>query len=250
MIAIELSRFFDERFGEVEEYLDLLEAIEQAAQSGPPRIQGSTSTISASQQKILYSSVYLQLYNLVEATVSRCIDAVTEAAAAESKWCPDDLNEALRKEWVRSTARTHVELTPDNRLKTAIAMCEHLIERLPMNEFRIEIGGGGNWDDEAIEKMSRRVGCNLSISRSTRSAVKRSVRDDLGPLKLVKTLRNGLAHGSISFTECADGVTVSELKRIAETVGSYLREAINCFSSYVDSLEFLLPHRKPTGSAS
>jgi hypothetical protein len=77
------------------------------------------------------------------------------------------------------------------------------------------------------------------------------MRDGVGALKLVKNLRNSLAHGSISFTECADGVTVSELRNVIDAVAQYLREAISCFSTYIDLFNFLLPDRRPAaGSAS
>ena len=120
-------------------------------------------------------------------------------------------------------------MTPDNRLKQAVEMSNHLIEQLPINGFSIDIGGGGNWDDRAIEKIGTRVGCNLTISAPTNAAVKRPFRDDLGALKLVKNRRNSLAHGAISFVDCADGVAVAELLNLTEAVGAYLREVIDCF---------------------
>lgn len=249
MNTSELLEFFSERQEEIEEYLIFLENLEEAARSGPPRLHESEKIISAPQQKILYSSAYLQLYNLVEATVSRCIDGVTFAATSQSRWRPDDLNNSLRNEWVRFMARTHIDLTPDHRLASAMTMCEHLVGQLPIEKFSIEVGGGGNWDDEAIEKMSVRLGCNLTITPEVRTAAKRHVRDDLGPLQLVKKRRNNLAHGNISFVECADGVTVSELRRVANAVVDYLREAIGGFASYIDLYEFLQPGRVPEESA-
>lgn len=250
MIAQELIAFFDDTYSEIEEYLNFLDEIELAAGKGPPKIEGSKFRITAPQQKVLYSSVYLQLYNLVEATVSRCIDAITNAAASSNhQWRPGDLNAELRKEWVRSVAGTHTELTPDSRLKQAVEMCDHLIEQLPMNTFRIDLKGGGNWDDERIKKISLRIGCRLYITPETEALAKRAIRDDLGALKLVRNRRNSLAHGVISFTDCADGVTVAELRSISDAVGAYLREAIACFGSYVDLFEFLIPERKPTGTA-
>lgn len=245
MISTELSTFFEERLGEIADYLDLLTELEGVAQSGPPRIKGAGSAVSTSQQKILYSSVYLQLYNLVEATVSRSVEAIADAANNGS-WRPEDLNENMRREWVRSAARTHVALTPDKRLSTAVTVCDHLIGSLPLSTFSIELGGGGNWDDEAIESISKRLGCQLLIEATTRTAVKRSMRNGVGALKLVKNLRNELAHGSLSFTECADGVTVSELRTVMEAVAQYLREAIACFSAYIELFDFLLPDRRPT----
>lgn len=111
MITSELLAFFEERLTEITDYAELLTDVEKAARSGPPKIVGASSVISTSQQRILYSSVYLQLYNLVEATVSRCVEAVAQAAA-DGAWRPDDLNQEMRREWVRSSARTHVDLTP------------------------------------------------------------------------------------------------------------------------------------------
>ena len=56
----------------------------------------------------------------------------------------------------------------------------------------------------------------------------------MGPLKLVKDRRNGLAHGSLSFVDCSDGVTVSELKQVATSVGDYLRESVQCFTNFIE----------------
>lgn len=250
MITQELMDFFDDTYSEIEAYLDFLREIELAARKGPPKIKGSEFHVTISQQKILYSSVYLQLYNLVEATVSRCIEAITDVAVSSGRWRPGDLNAKLRQEWVRSVAGTHAELSSENRLKQAVEMCDHLIGQLPMGAFRIDLKRGGNWDDEAIKKISVRIGCRLNITPETEASVKRAIRDDLGALKLVKNRRNRLAHGAVSFTDCADGVTVAELRSISDAVGAYLREAIGCFGSYIDLFDFLLPECKPTGTTS
>ncbi|WP_432981600.1 MAE_28990/MAE_18760 family HEPN-like nuclease [Dactylosporangium sp. CA-233914] len=247
--AADLLPFFDERFKEVETYLEFLEELEKAAQSGPPRLEGSPLAISAPQQRILYSSVYLQLYNLVEATVSRCIEAVCDATQSNGRWRPDDLNSSLKQEWVRAIARTHIDMSPDNRLKSAMAMCDHLMDSLPISDFSISIGGGGNWDDDSIEKIGVRVGCSLRFNMTTRVAVKRPLRNEMGALKLVKSHRNSLAHGSISFVECADGVVVDELRTTVNAVGAYLHEVIESFSKYIESFDFLRPDRKPQGVA-
>ncbi|MGB3441639.1 MAG: MAE_28990/MAE_18760 family HEPN-like nuclease [Actinophytocola sp.] len=244
MSSSELQSFFSERYAEIDEYLQLLEEIDHATQSGAPRLVATGSEITASQQKILYSSVYLQLYNLVEATISRCIDAVADAAVSEP-WKIADLNSNLRNEWIRSTARTHADQAADKRLTAVAAMCEQVIAQLPLSKFSIEKGGGGNWDDESIYEISKRIGCHLKISASVRRAVKQKFRDNLGALQLVKARRNDLAHGSVSFTECADGVVAADLRRLADAVQKYLDEVITCFTSHIELFEFLLPDRKP-----
>ncbi|MDX2826748.1 MAE_28990/MAE_18760 family HEPN-like nuclease [Streptomyces ipomoeae] len=247
MSTPDLVLFFDERFGEVNDYLELLEQVEKVAQSGPPRLAVSNYSITAPQQKILYSSVYLQLYNLVEATMARCIAAITQAASALGQWQPHELSDELRQEWVRSVARTHADMSPENRLKYALQMTDHLVNQLPIGDFAIEAGGGGNWDDEVIYAMAKRLGCPINISGPTLAGVKRVKRDGMGSMKLVKNRRNSLAHGSISFVDCADGVAVSELRETAEHVEKYLREVIQSFVDYINSYIFLRPDVRPNG---
>jgi hypothetical protein len=240
-----LREAFDERLEEVNAYLRFLTAMEARTQGGVPKFEGSTEPITPQQQKLLYASVYLQLYSLVEATVTLCIDAVADAAAADERWAPRDLAEPLRKEWVRSKARTHVDLTYEHRLREVVAVVDRLLDSLPVDTFEIHKGGGGNWDDQAIEKMSVRLGCVLNISAAVTTSVKRPFRDELGPLRLVKSMRNRLAHGEMSFAESAEQVTVTELNTLAGAVIAYLGEVVDRFVVYVNDHEYLIPERRP-----
>jgi len=240
-----LNSEFQERTAEVDAYLDFLLTVEEQARQGAPRIIGAAHPISTQQQRILYSTVYLQLYNLVEATMSGCIDAIAEAAMDNDRWKPSDLSDSLRREWVRMTARTHVEMNPEKRLVHALHLCDHLIKSLQIITFKLDKGGGGNWDDDAIEALSERLGVELDVSQPIYSAIKQPFRDDLGPLALVKEFRNRLAHGSISFAQCAENTTVDRLVDLKDTTVNYLGEVVACFSRYVENREFLLPEKRP-----
>jgi hypothetical protein len=244
-MSSDLTTEFQERLAEVEAYLDFLSTMESQAQQGPPRIEGAKHPITAQQQRILYSSVYLQLYNLVEATMSHCIEAIAEAAKDNARWKPSDLSDSLRREWVRMTARTHVDLKPERRLESALRLCDHLVASLPISSFNIDMSGGGNWDDSEIEAFSKRLGFQLVVSQPVYNAIKQPFRDDLKPLDLVKQLRNRLAHGSISFAQCAEEVTVGRLVELKDKTANYLKEVVERFSIYVDSFEYLLPEKRP-----
>jgi hypothetical protein len=238
-----LIQSFEERAQEIDAYLDLLAALEQQVREGPPKLGGSI--ITSQQQKILYSSVYLQLYNLVEATATWCIDAVANAAWKSGRWLPADLSEELRREWVRVTARTHVPLNEENRLEAALKFFDRLVEPKPLSEWSLEKGGGGNWDDLELEAISVRLGFQLSISQPAYNGIKRKIREDRGTLALVKYFRNRLAHGSLSFAECGDGVTVGELRDIKERATNYLREVVLIFLAFIEEYRFIIPNRRP-----
>ncbi len=236
---------FEERLAEVDVYLDFLKSIEATAQNGPPRLNGADNPITASQQKILFSTVYLQLYNLVEASMTRCIDAVAAATMTDSRWRPADLSAHLRKEWVRAKAKPYADLHPDRRYTTAVEVFDHVVAALPVVEFEIERGGGGNWDDAVIENVCQRLGLAINAPPEVYSAVKRRFQDDMGPLTLVKVLRNRLAHGSISFVECAETTTVARLVELRDMTAAYLRQVVSRFDTFISGYEFVAEDRRP-----
>lgn len=235
-----ISETFEDRLQEIEAYLDLLEALEIQVRLGPPSIGGRIITVQ--QQKILYSGVYLQLYNLVEATVNWCVDAAC-AAAASAVWKPSDLSETFLREWVRTVARTHVPLNDENRLDSALEMCRVFIGESAISSFVID--RRGNWDDKEIESVTQRLGCELRINKATLAAVKKPIRDEKGALSLIRDLRNRLGHGSLSFSECGEGATVVDLRDLKERTANYLREVVQGFHAFIDDYHFLTPEKRP-----
>jgi hypothetical protein len=236
---------FDERFGEISAYLDLIEGIENLVRSGVPRLGENGAVVTAQQQRILNSGVYLQLYNLVEATVTNCLDAVSRVAMRRAEWTPGDLNVELRREWVKYVARTNLPTGPDKRLEDAIGLCNHLVAALPVAEFDIDKGGGGNWDDTAIKKIASRIGFDLRVSRAVERDVKRKVRNDLGAMALIVDLRNGLAHGRLSFVDCGQDDSAAELRTLAARIAAFLREVVAAFDAFIEEHRYIVPDRRP-----
>jgi hypothetical protein len=246
-----LMQAFDERVKEIEAYLDLLNGLDRdlnrksRSSKGPPML-GATA-VGTLHQKILYSAVYLQLYNLVESTITKCVNAISEAAASKGgPWCAHDLSEELRREWVRHIARTHQpDITNDNRLKCALNLTTHLIQTRPIDQWEFDRTRAGRWDDKEIESISERLGVVLQIKKQVLQDIKRPVRDEKGPLALVKDLRNNLAHGLISFAECGDGVTVNDLRQVKLKTERYMRDVVWSYERYLSQYEFLVPEKRP-----
>lgn len=244
-----LDEFFAERLAEIDSYLDLLAALEAQVQNGPPKVGESGPVISATQQRILYSSVYLQLYNLVEATINMCVDAVCAAIAKDNHWLPSDLSQQIKSEWVRQFTKTHENLNYDNRLAHSLKLCDHLIARSSVGFMQIEKGGGGNWNDVEIFEFAKRLGCDLAISQETNKSVKSPFKDELGALILIVKLRNDLAHGSLSFGECGANVTVEQLRDLRTRTATYMSEVVMSFKGFIATHSFLDPMSRPQSVA-
>jgi len=120
-----------------------------------------------------------------------------------------------------------------------------LVEKLPVRGFQLEKGGGGNWDDIAIQAVAARLGFKIIVSPEIHSKIKRNFKDDLGPLALVKNFRNSLAHGSISFVEGGENITVSELSELTKSITGYLQEVVTAFGTYISQFEYLVPNKRP-----
>lgn len=254
----ETIELFNERVEEVGAYLEFLKELDKATKSGAPRFEGSGTPISTTQTKILFSSLYLQLYNLVEATMSSCIDSVANAAFENPDYKPNQLSENLFKQWIRLMARTHADLSPEHRLDHAIELCAHLANALPVKDLRplkiatetkgltIEKGGGGNWDHKSIDKFSLQLGFKLTLSPKTRKFLNNTFSEDLGPISLIKHYRNKLAHGNISFTQSAENITVSRLEELTKQTITYMEEVVECFDVFIHNHEFLKPDQRPS----
>jgi hypothetical protein len=239
-----LESAFDERLSEVDAYLNFLAQLESAAHVGAPKFEGDANPLSPRQIQILRAGVFVQLYNLVEATMTRCLDALS-AASSSGSWRAADLIPAFRKEWIKVVVAANKEMNADNRLRYAVGLADVLVRAEPLQGFKLDKGGGGNWNDTNIEDMLERVGLRLRLTPVVRAAAKRKFRDDLGPLALVVKLRNDLAHGSISFSECGENETASGLREISHNTAMYLRSVVRAVERYIERHEFIEEDRRP-----
>lgn|SRR5574344_349241 len=103
----------------------------------------------------------------------------------------------------------------------------------------IDKGEGGNWDDEDIFNLSKRIGVRLVIPPELNANVKKNQYDDKRGLELVKYFRNKLAHGELSFVDCGECLSFVELQKLSEVVFAYLETIIKSFENFVTEKSFM-----------
>lgn len=177
----DLKPDFQERLHEIEVYLDFLDSVNSHIQSGLIGQDESHLKIDPNHQKILHSSVYLQLYSLVESTVVQCLGALSRAIENQNVK-PNQLSEALRKEWIRITAQTDKDLSYTNRFKYATELYELTSSSASISASKFDLikhKAGGNWDDKKIYKLSQRLGIILSIDEETQRSIKIPIKNEM-----------------------------------------------------------------------
>ncbi len=226
---------FNERIYDIESYFELVNNIELAISSGGAILHFNTTSyvVKPEQQKIMYSSIYLHLYNLIESTISMLIDAVERHATTGINGQLGLLTEKMRKIYVTSVAAPYELLTNEKRLEKALVLFEQVLNLHPI-DIKIPPGGGGNWDVTEIEKLSKSIGVNIALSAPLKQKVMRPFRDDKSPIRLIKDIRNKLAHGSISFTECGNNHVASDFRMLIDIVKDYLNHVIEKYEAYID----------------
>ncbi len=253
---------FNDRKKEIESYIQLLEHVDATMQKGTivlsirgesRNVQNSEArkeeyVITPTQQKIMFSCLYLQLYNLIESTVIACISQLEKEikGITVQNWLR--LNNDIRQELIRSWAKQNLNGLHDNQSHAVKELVDIMLEYnsgLPF--FMDKRQNGGNWSDKEIEDFAKCIGMKLDIDPNVYKSAKTHVigkseinamYNNLAGLELVKKFRNELAHGEVSFVQCGERLSLLELKNITKIVFDYLQNVIDCFENFVNKKEY------------
>ncbi|TWD39676.1 hypothetical protein FB440_106237 [Vibrio crassostreae] len=230
-----------ERVSDIEAHFELIQNISDAIGSnGSARfpVNNTHYTITIQQQKILYSSAYLQLYNLVESTITQLLKSVGKHSQDGINGDLTKLSENIRNLYLKHILPPEGNLTPEKRLEQALKLL-HQAVGITEVEITIPRGGGGNWDYQEIDKLNRRIGVELVLPQETLVKVQRPFRNERGSLRYIKEVRNDLGHGSISFADCGTGHTPSEFRTLIDVVKEYLEQLMNAYELYLNNQRYL-----------
>lgn len=182
------------------------------------------------------SGLLIHLYNIVEAITTRTLTAVGETVVTQR---PNRWTEAVLKEWVRAVVwggEGRMGVCALNRLTQVSGT---LAAGNSPVAFMVK-GVPGSWNDKSIRKVADRLGCELALSPEVkRAAYETSYRDDTTALEYLARRRNAIAHGSATFEEGANDLTLGELEGLAARTLPFLREVSISYQNFLENKVYL-----------
>lgn len=214
------------RTREVEKYYKVLEVLDDERISIIKHYSSRRRKISLDSDalKIMKSTCFLLLYNLVESTVRESFTTLYEQINKEESTL-EYYNEYFRKLWLHQHFKTIDPISSNQNTYRTVAstIVEKILnsETFEMKSDHLPISG--NLDAKKIKELFKKHKIKLQIHHKALGG---------GELQTVKDKRNGLAHGNISFSECGQEYTVKDLINIKKKTVSYLKSSLTNIKRY------------------
>ena len=173
--------------------------------------------------KIMKSNFLLMLYNLVEACIVSGMMEIYEdlknngcsynqvIREIQDIWSKFKINEIYGS----ATGRTAYE----NRVRQII---QDITTNAPIVLSKDALGISGNLNARKIKEICDKHRIRYRLQNQGES------------LERIKRERNSLAHGDVSFSDCARDLTINDLESIKDEVEQFLQDILNGMKDYYD----------------
>lgn len=218
---------FETRVKEVDLYFKFLnELINDNAQLYfEQRSRNRKSNIDPELLKVLKANGFLLLYNLIEASTKKSIEKIYEKVSAEDLQYKDFRDE-VKMRWIDHNYKNFQQKGSEEIFKA--------IEKIASDTINIKFNSkkviSGNVDALKIREFAAIYG----FSDRTHYLAKNGSK-----LHFVKTNRNDLAHGVVSFAECGRQHTFEDLNKTRKEVIVYMRGILKNVDEYINKKLYL-----------
>ena len=230
----EVLTYLTDRESEFARHLSVARLLEERVDES---VDEGDKQIEVRHINTLKSGLLVHLYNIVEAVTTRTMKVVgrTVVTAKPKRW-----TEALLKEWVRAAVWSGEERIGEGTLSRLTQVSGVLVSGGALDPFVVK-GEPGSWDDEAIKKVAKRLGCVLVLSsRIRRSAYERAYRDETIALMYLARRRNDIAHGNTTVEEGAHDLTLDEISELANRVLPFLKAVTKSYETFLSNKHYLV----------
>jgi MAE_28990/MAE_18760-like HEPN len=223
---------FDEKVNEIDLYFSLLRTLEEPdlVLAFATRPQKRRKNVDQHWLTILKASAFLILYNLVESAIRGGFGAVYEAIRHDGCSCAD-LREEFQKLWVdQQFGRIEQQsASPRTYQDKAQELVKHILDSVVVEMSERKLPVSGNLDAQKIRDVCSKHGVSVKTHQSALGGYK---------MRIVKDLRNELAHGHMSFSECGRQYTTADLEQIKKQVVNFVRSILRNIGRFVARREY------------
>lgn len=231
----EVLTYFAERESEFGRHISVARLLEARVDDD---VAEQDAQIEVRHINTLKSGLIIHLYNIVEAVTTRTLKVVGQTVVADK---PKLWTEAMLKEWVRAAIWDGEERLGEGAVTRLAGIGAALASGDTLEAFVVK-GEPGSWDDAAIKKVAKRLGCPLKLSRAiTRAAFEPAYLNEMTAMKYLASRRNAIAHGATTFEEGAREHTLDEISELAERIFPFLRAVAESYEAFLASRGYLAP---------
>jgi hypothetical protein len=225
-----VRREFSDRVEEIETYFRLLENLEKGAKLFFPE-DNRQEKFEFGLIGTLKSSAILLLYNLIEFSVSRCIEKIHQTVTDE-KLTYDLVSINIQKIWLSQFYEKFKETSSKNEY--VLANLKLMVDTLLRNNVPVRL----IYRDK--EKRSSEISGNLDAKKIREIAEKYGLdfQESSEALKKIKEKRIDLAHGIESFLECCKVTSVHDLRELKDKSVCFIDIFINAVEEYIKSEKY------------
>jgi hypothetical protein len=218
----DVIRQFQERQNEVNKYFSLLEDVmlKDAKLIFP---NNNISDFDIDLRQILRANAFLLLYNLVESSMSQAIEAI-HLHVENSGLKYDNLNTNLKKEFVKFIQKG---INIDKFVSNVSNIADDILKYYPEKRKVFS----GNIDAKEIRDTGKKYGFSCETDKE--------VTKDGFKLLALKSNRNHLAHGYISFKECGKEHSLSDLLEMKVEIFEYISQILDNIELYLKNKEYI-----------
>ena len=227
---------FDKRKAEIEAYFDFLSKLDHDKVILHYEEKGVAQQHRMGDElgKILKANGFLLIYNLVESFCRNSLWEILSAINIESLDLKMLSNEAQML-WIKSKIKAYKDNANTDKLEDHI----YSIATDVINNTLIAFKEGSEFTDLSgnIDKRKIRELAKIYGFESVVSAEKEKAGD---VLLEIKTTRNNLAHGRITFAECGKPVSIPQMIGYKNDAINYLEGVLDNIDVYISKSKFKL----------
>ncbi len=230
---------FLDRVDEIESYFNFIEKIENGNKVLTDYSKTTTTNIDDKLEKILKSTAFLLLYNLIESTILNSItDIFDEISVKNISYSM--VNPDVKKYWIKHKLKFDENTKKKTMAENFHHIVSQILEHMPLMIEKEHVEYGGSLETAKIKAICKEIGIKSNHFKCRKNDNGYKVFEE------IKIKRNELAHGKFSFSKIAERLTYkgsvrerAEGGQIIDSFGlvHFKKYTIQLLSSYIDDIE-------------